>query len=115
MRIIVCGSRNYDNKEVLEDSLKYLHQMHNITHLWHGNANGADKMAGEWAKKYPEIKVHPTRAEWSRYGRGAGPIRNKAMLGNGIELVIAFPGGIGTSNMIKQAEKASIEVLKMPN
>ncbi|MEM9912925.1 MAG: hypothetical protein AAF922_19365 [Pseudomonadota bacterium] len=45
-------------------------------------------------------------------GRAAGPIRNKEMLDEGCpDLVVAFPGGRGTANMVKQAQAAGVEVL----
>ena len=50
-------------------------------------------------------------ADWDTHGRGAGPIRNKQMLEEGKpDLVIAFPGGKGTANMIGQAKEAGIPV-----
>jgi hypothetical protein len=43
-------------------------------------------------------------ANWKVYGRAAGPIRNMKMLLEGKpDLVVAFPGGIGTADMVKKA------------
>ncbi len=51
-------------------------------------------------------------AEWSKYGRRAGPIRNKQMLDVGKpHLVVAFPGGAGTANMVKQAKAAGVPII----
>ena len=58
--------------------------------------------------------VRQRRAEWSRLGMAAGPIRNQAMLEeagalahcDGAELlVLAFPGGAGTASCIREARQ----------
>lgn len=79
----------------------------------HGDALGADRLGGEMAKGLG-LRVIPVPAEWKRYGRGAGPIRNKKMLFMGIDLVLAFHADIsrskGTKHMILIAKKAGIDV-----
>ena len=116
MRVIVCGSRNWgeypNQREQIYAALDGIHAVTPITFLWHGNARGVDTVAGTWAKLKKTIRVFPTPAEWSRYGDRAGPIRNKSMLGNGIDLVIAFPGGKGTTNMIAQAMRAGVKIAR---
>jgi hypothetical protein len=77
-----------------------------------GGARGADSMAHEWAVSRG-IPTEVYMAEWGRLGRKAGPIRNQRMLQQGRpDLVIAFPGGRGTANMIGQANAAGLEVIK---
>ncbi len=49
-------------------------------------------------------------AKWETYGKAAGPIRNREMLLNLPALVVAFPGGKGTADMVRQAERAGIPV-----
>jgi hypothetical protein len=70
-------------------------------------------LAGECAKQAGlSIEVYP--ADWKKHGRSAGPIRNQHMLDVGKpNLVIAFPGGRGTADMMKRAEKAGIEVRRI--
>jgi len=59
------------------------------------------------------IPVIPFPPEWKRYGPKAGPIRNKQMLDEGRpDLVVAFPGGNGTNDMVKKAKAAGIEVIE---
>lgn len=111
-RVIVCGGREYNNYRELCDVLDAYHDAHGIKHLFHGNARGADKLAGMWGERTSGVNVHAVPAEWSKYGRRAGPIRNQNMLGQGIDLVIAFPGGAGTRDMVKRAEKAGVEVVR---
>lgn len=78
----------------------------------HGNARGADALAdivGHGMGK--EIRRYP--ADWERYKKGAGPIRNAHMLQSeleGLDLVIAFPGGTGTADMVTRAREAGVPV-----
>lgn len=58
------------------------------------------------------IESYP--ADWKRDGRGAGPIRNQRMIDEGKpHIVIAFPGGKGTADMVMRAEMAGIPVVKV--
>ena len=97
--IIVCGGRDYENYGYLSRVLDLLHSKIGIKELHHGDARGADRLAGHWAREngIPEIR-HP--ADWKRDGRAAGPIRNERMLKAAKPTrVIAFPGGNGTAHM----------------
>ena len=107
MRILVCGGRNYIDQAKVSSVL----QEHGPTSIIHGNAKGADDLADNWAKAN-HIPVIPFPADWGKYGKAAGPIRNKQMLDEGKpDLILAFPGGKGTANMKEQARIAGIEVL----
>lgn len=50
-------------------------------------------------------------ANWEAFGAAAGPVRNRWMLDLEPDLVIAFPGGKGTKNMIEQAKKRGVPVM----
>ena len=80
----------------------------------HGAALGADSLAGEWARARG-IKETPVPADWNRYGRAAGMWRNMQMLDMKPDVVIAFPGGKGTQNMIDIAENANVRVMRTRN
>jgi hypothetical protein len=79
----------------------------------HGGATGADTLA----QAYANDRVIPTlvfKADWDKYGRAAGPKRNAAMLKQGKpDLVIAFPGGKGTADMVRRAEAAGVPVRRV--
>ncbi len=79
--------------------------------LLHGGARGADRLIGQAARSlvWP---VEVIAAEWGRYGRAAGPLRNGLMLRRALEsatpaqasvLVVAFPGASGTASLVRQA------------
>lgn len=79
-----------------------------------GEAYGADKMARNWAIAH-HISYVPYPAQWQKYGRAAGPVRNKQMLDEGKpDLVLAFHHDIdkskGTKDMVAIARKAGIPV-----
>jgi len=80
----------------------------------HGGARGADKCADEWAVvNWCRFQEYP--ADWVKYGKAAGFIRNKQMLVEGKpDLVIAFPGGRGTAMMVKLAREAGVETIVVP-
>jgi hypothetical protein len=78
-----------------------------------GGARGADTLAYEWAQARG-IPAVVYKADWAKLGRAAGPIRNQRMLGEGNpNLVIAFPGGRGTANMVRLAREAGVEVIEL--
>ena len=110
MRVLVTGGRDFSDRELLFEALDGLHSTHGFTVLIHGDANGADRLSGEWAtSRGIKVEVHP--ADWKKHGRAAGPIRNQKMLEQKPDLVVAFPGGNGTADMVRRAKEAGIEVV----
>lgn len=113
MRILVCGGREFNDYNLLSETLNpYIHDGLVIIH---GAARGADTLAGSWAKDNGfETEEYP--ADWDKYGKRAGYIRNVQMLNEGKpDLVIAFPGGKGTEMMIDLANAAKVSVLEVKN
>lgn len=110
MRVLVCGGRDFDDREFLREVLDALAREHVIDVVIHGDAVGADRMAGEWAR-LAGIRELAFPADWEKYRRAAGPIRNRQMLVEAApDVVVAFPGGRGTANMIRQARAAGVPV-----
>jgi YspA, cpYpsA-related SLOG family len=110
MRVLVTGGRDFSDRTLLFEALDRLHAAHGFTVLIHGDANGADRLSGEWATaRGVSVEAHP--ADWKRHGRAAGPIRNQKMLEEKPELVVAFPGGKGTADMVSKARQAGLEVV----
>jgi hypothetical protein len=106
MRVIVCGGRDCDDGEAIYHALAELSGRPTIVH---GAARGADRLAGRVARGLClDVEAYP--ADWQRHGKGAGPIRNQQMLDAGADLVIAFPGGRGTADMVRRARAAGVPV-----
>ena len=113
MKVRVCGGRGFHRRHLAFRELDKLHEQYNFTELMQGGAKGADAFAEQWAKQYPKIKRHEIKADWDLYGKAAGFIRNRSMIKWGPDLVVAFPGGPGTAMMIRIAEEAGVNVIKV--
>lgn len=124
-RVLVCGGRAYADRAKVRAVLDLMSD-YGMLGLIHGCAPGADSLAAEeWraitrreqearrAQRRPgnsEKFTIGVRADWARHGDAAGPIRNAQMLTHGPDLVIAFPGGRGTADMIAKARAAGVPV-----
>jgi hypothetical protein len=110
MRVLITGGRDFDDVEMLNQNLDKLHSELSFTALIHGDASDADRLAGQWAEsKGIAVEAHP--ADWKKFGRAAGPIRNQQLLAEKPGLLVAFPGGKGTADMVAKAKKAGLNVV----
>jgi len=122
MRVLVCGGRkNTDSAwhfRVLDD----LHARTPITAIIEGGqrtynkdhilVGGSDYFAKCWAVARG-VMSEKFAADWT-LGPKAGPLRNQRMLDEGKpDLVVTFPGGHGTADMVRRAEAAGIPVHKI--
>lgn len=110
MRLLVTGSRLWDNGYVLGTYLNGMYHLDNRLIVVHGDCpNGADYFAKTWAilNNVPQ-EAYP--ADWDKYGKPAGHIRNKEMVDTGPDHAVAFIKGPsrGTRNCIMHLEKAGI-------
>lgn len=108
--ILVTGGREYTDHDAVFRALDSLHAKHeNITVIHGACPTGADAFAHQWAitNERPVIAVP---AMWASEGAAAGPKRNGRMLCYLPNGVAAFPGGIGTADMCRQAEAAGVKV-----
>lgn len=109
-RILVCGGRKYNGDGQLWEVLAK-----HVTHddiVIEGGASGADSLAHQFCVEHG-IPVAVVPANWYFYEKSAGTLRNEWMLRLKPDLVIAFPGGRGTANMIKLAKEAGVEVIEI--
>lgn len=112
MRLLVCGGRDYTNKEYLYGCLDKFKETRGIDTIISGKAKGADTLAEQYAFDR-NIMFVGYRADFARLGKKAGPLRNIQMLKEGLpDCIMAFPGGKGTAHMIKIAKEANIEVVE---
>jgi hypothetical protein len=111
MRVLVCGGRDYRNESHVYKVLNGIHKETPIALVINGGACGADTFAGWWAAR-AEIPCLSVPAKWNKYGSKAGPMRNDLMCReHAPDLVVAFPGGKGTANMIATATDYGIRVV----
>jgi len=112
--VIVTGGRSYNDMRAVDAALDPLLAQHGkggiviVT----GGASGADFLAYMWACEHGvRCEKHP--ADWRRWGKSAGPRRNQAMLDAGADVVMAFPGGAGTADMVRRAKSAGVPVVEV--
>lgn len=138
-RILVCGGRDFGDMSIPRDSpfwfkrkaeYQFIHKIlsdlfpvvQEDESTWlppsdvciiSGKARGVDTAAIDWAViNWTAFEEYP--ADWKKYGKSAGYIRNKQMLEEGKpDLVIAFPGGRGTAMMVGLARNAGVEVIEV--
>lgn len=110
MRVLITGSRDWDDRIVIARAL--LEVPHLRPTLVHGGAKGADRIAMECAYEMEwDIEVHP--AIWRPHGiynPQAGLVRNRKMVDLGADLCLAFirNGSRGASHCARLAEEAGI-------
>ena len=100
MKLVVAGSRDFNDKKLLFEKIDLLRERFDITEIISGTAKGADSLGAEYGSEN-EIPVIEFPANWNKYGKGAGHIRNKQMA-DYCDLGIIFWDGasLGTKNMI---------------
>jgi len=117
IKIIVCGGRDYADRDYLYAALDKIHKKKKIDLLVNGYCTGADHLADAWARdRGIDRIIFP--ANWTGRGKSAGPVRNYLMLRSmrklGIDAIVAFPGDKGTKNMMTLAKKAGVTVVERP-
>lgn len=113
MRILVCGGRKFKDEALFNAKMDEFRvgTAHDDL-IIHGGAPGADFLAACYALKH-KLPMICFPADWGKYGKAAGYVRNCQMLVEGKpDVVIAFPGGKGTAMMVEIAMKAGVRVLK---
>ena len=112
MYVLCTGARDWDDIATVRRALETLPPE---SHLVEGGAKGADALCALVARELG-FTVHEVRADWNRYGRAAGPLRNRKMLDEFplIDIVFAFHRDLtqsrGTKDMVRQAGQRGIPV-----
>lgn len=103
MKVIIAGCRDFHNYELVEETINKLGL--EIDEIVYGGAPGVDYLGLLYARKH-KIKVKTFLAEWTRYGKAAGPLRNQQMAEYGDYLLAFWDGqSPGTRNMINTMKK----------
>ena len=108
--ILVTGSREWTDRFTIFSALR---QYPTCRLLIHGNARGADRIAAEIAE-HLGFKIKSVPAQWDRYNKAAGAIRNRVMLDLNPDLVLAFHSNLavskGTKDCVEEAQRRKIPV-----
>jgi hypothetical protein len=112
-RLLVCGGRDFDDRDGLYGVLDRIAQRGTPLIVIHGCAPGADTLAGEWARERG-VMTQEFPADWTAHGHAAGPIRNQQMIDEGRpDGAVAFPGKRGTNDMFDKLTEAGIRRLDL--
>ena len=112
-KVVIAGSRGFSNYKLLKETCdKYLREKkktHNVI-VVSGHARGADTLGEKYASDEDlDLEIYP--ADWKKYGKSAGFMRNEQMA-NIADAVIAFWNGEshGTKHMIDIANEKKLEI-----
>jgi len=110
MRIIIAGSREFDNYNLLYQNCEKAFSLQKIIEIVSGTANGADKLGEKYAnEKGYKIKQFP--ADWDKYGKSAGYNRNEEMAKYADALIVFWDGkSKGTKHMIDLGCKYKLKI-----
>ena len=106
MKTIIAGGRDYT---LTANNIIFLNALWvdlPITEVVDGGARGADRGGRDWAHSMA-IMVRTFPADWNKYGKRAGYLRNIEM-SKYAEVVVLFPGGAGTRSMFNEAQKRGL-------
>jgi hypothetical protein len=117
-KILICGGRDFNDKIVIYKVLDEYINGPGISYPYSnllvitGGCRGADLVGMGWAEARG---IHPCKVDalWDTHGNMAGPIRNRIMALMQPDVMIAFPGGAGTADMIKVAETYKIPTIRV--
>ena len=110
-RVIIAGSRKFSDYDLLERTMdKALSTVQDDITVVCGKAKGSDTLGEQYAKEHGyEVQYFP--ADWNRYGKVAGYIRNTTMAKNADALVAFWDGeSPGTKHMKETAQSLGLRV-----
>jgi len=113
-RIIIAGTRTFNSYDAFRKQLNEIIDVSCQVEIVSGAAKGVDTLAIMYAEENShKLKLFP--ADWEKYGKSAGAIRNKEMAEYG-DMLIAFWDGEsrGTKMMIEIAKKKELPVIVIP-
>ena len=101
----------YADRERIFQVLSDLHRARGIEVILHGAASGVDLLSVVWADKNG-LRAVPFPADWARDGKLASQKRNRKIISQGRpHLLLAFPGGKGTAEVIRFAKAEGVQVV----
>jgi|3_EtaG_2_1085321.scaffolds.fasta_scaffold00247_15 hypothetical protein len=113
MKVIIAGGRNFHTYSVVKKAIE--ESGYPITEVVCGCADGVDSLGELWAKQN-NIPISRFPADWNKFGRGAGPIRNQQMAEYAEGLIAVWNGkSRGTGDMVTRAnnEKLSLFIQRV--
>lgn len=104
--LAVTGGRDYTDSHEVDRVMSIIKTKANHPFVvLHGNCKtGVDHLVDLWCAKNG---IHTLKCDalWDFFGKSAGPKRNTVMSNLDISMLVGFPGGTGTHDMIGKCEK----------
>jgi Protein of unknown function (DUF2493). len=110
MKVIIAGGRKFNDYSLLSSVCDHMLQNQEEIEIVSGTAGGADRLGERYAEE-KGYKLTKFPADWEKFGKGAGYIRNKQMAEYADALIVFWDGeSSGTKHMINLAKKEGIKV-----
>lgn len=104
MKVIIAGTRSVEDYKLVVQSVE--RSGYDITEVVCGCATGIDRLGEQWAISR-SVPVKEMPANWTLYGKRAGPERNRRMADYADAAIIIWDGkSAGTRNMIDEMIRA---------
>jgi len=108
MKVIIAGGREITNYETVCKAVLFAN--FDITEIVSGDARGVDRLGERLGKEF-DIPVKKFPADWDKYQKAAGFIRNEEMACYADGLIAIWDGhSRGTKDMITRANKKELKV-----
>ena len=112
--VIIAGTRTFDDYDIFEEMVDKVFDIllenykQSEIQIISGNAKGVDKLGEAYAKENGyKLMLYP--ANWDKYGKKAGPIRNSEMIKIANYLIVVWDGiSRGTKDIISKAKANKI-------
>ena len=111
MRLGIVGCRDFIDYNRLEKEVSVIRANYKISTIVSGGASGADALAKRYAKVH-NLSYKEFKPDWNKYGRSAGPKRNKLIV-QASDMIVAFwdynsKGTASTIRIAKEMKKTII-------
>jgi len=111
LKIIVAGGRDFDDYALLKERLDY-YFLGSYPTIICGEAKGADSLGRRYAEEH-ELDIISMPADWKRYGKSAGFVRNGEMAAIADGLVAFWDGkSSGTKDMIARMTGKQVRIVR---
>ena len=109
MKVVIAGSRQFNDYELLSSKLDNFFKNHTDIEIVSGAARGADQLGERYARE-KGYKLTRFPADWDRHGKSAGYIRNQEMANYATHAVIFWDGqSLGTAHMITLCDRHKLK------
>ncbi len=110
MKLVVAGGRKFKDKARVFRILSKIHVEHPDLEIVSGLAKGPDSFGKEWAEANG-VKCHEFPANWNKFGKRAGYLRNEEMAEFGTAVLVFWDSvSKGTEHMINLGRKYGLPV-----